>query len=132
MNDFLSILTHGRRLQGAVKDLSMEELEEVLVKLKNIIETRKLKEEKKRQEEEAKKEKIKEIQQQLAEAGISYEDLTELAEKTVSKRVGQKRPVKYRLTDKDGEVHNWTGIGRMPRVFKDAIDSGKDLESYRV
>lgn len=132
MNDFLSILTHGRRLQGAVKDLSMEELEEVLVKLKNIIETRKLKEEKKKEEEEAKKAKIKEIQEQLAAAGISYEDLTELAEKSVSKRVGQKRPVKYRLEDKDGEVHNWTGIGRMPRVFKDVVDSGKDLEDYRI
>ena len=26
MSDFLDILTHGRRLQGAVKDLTVEEL----------------------------------------------------------------------------------------------------------
>ena len=29
MSDFLDILTHGRRLQGAVKELSIEELEQV-------------------------------------------------------------------------------------------------------
>ena len=29
MSDFLDILTHGRRLQGAVKDLTVEELESV-------------------------------------------------------------------------------------------------------
>lgn len=132
MNEFLSILTHGRRLQGAVKDLSVAELEEVLVKFKNIIETRKLKEEKKRQEEHAKKEKIKEIQKQLVEAGISYEELSALAQKSVSKRVGQKRPVKYKLTDADGEVHHWTGIGRMPKVFQDEIEKGQDLEAFRI
>ena len=41
MNDFLEILTHGRRLQGAVKDLSTAELESVQEKLANIIEKRK-------------------------------------------------------------------------------------------
>jgi len=41
MSDFLDILTHGRRLQGAVKELSIEELEQVQEKLSGIIEKRK-------------------------------------------------------------------------------------------
>ena len=41
MSEFLEILTHGRRLQGAVKDLSVEELTSVQEKLNNIIEKRK-------------------------------------------------------------------------------------------
>ena len=41
MNEFLDILTHGRRLQGAVKELSIQELETVQEKLANIIDKRK-------------------------------------------------------------------------------------------
>ena len=58
MNDFLEILTHGRRLQGAVKDLSTAELESVQEKLANIIEKRK---EKDLEEEKAKQEKLQKI-----------------------------------------------------------------------
>ena len=41
MSDFIDILTHGRRLQGAVKELSIEELESVQEKLANIVNKRK-------------------------------------------------------------------------------------------
>lgn len=132
MKDFLSILTHGRRLQGAVRDLSLDELEEVLVKFKNIIETRKQKEENKRLQEAAKKAKIVEIHKQLLDAGISYEELSELTQQKVSKRVGQKRPIKYTLTDDEGEVHQWTGIGRMPVVFRNALKAGKSLDDFKI
>ena len=37
MSDFLDILTHGRRLQGAVKELSIEELEQVQEKLRHLV-----------------------------------------------------------------------------------------------
>lgn len=62
MNEFLDILTHGRRLQGAVKELSIQELETVQEKLANIIDKRKekaLEEEKVGQEKRAKLEEIK-------------------------------------------------------------------------
>lgn len=132
MNEFLKTLTHGRRLQGAVKDLTLEELEEVLVKLRNIIETRKLKEEEKQKQEAEKLAKIAEIQKQLLDAGISYEDLTAANVPPLSKRAGQKRPVKYSITDQEGETHYWTGIGRMPKVFSEALASGKTLEDLSV
>ena len=116
MSDFLEILTHGRRLQGAVKDLSTADLESVQEKLTNIIEKR--------------KEKIADIQKQLEEAGLDVSDLesTPVEKKTT----GKKRPVKYKLTDSEGNEHAWTGIGRMPRVYKDALESGKSLDDYAI
>ena len=131
MSEFLDILTHGRRLQGAVKELSIEELEQVQEKLNGIIEKRK---EKLLEQEQLKKEKLEKlaaIKQQMEEAGLNVEDLQAL-DTGKNKNVGKKRPVKYKLVDDDGEEHLWTGIGRMPRVYKDALDSGKSLNDYAI
>ena len=131
MSEFLDILTHGRRLQGAVKELSIEELEQVQEKLSGIIEKRK---EKLLEQEKLKKEKLEKlaaIKQQMEEAGLNVEDLQALDTGT-NKNVGKKRPVKYKLVDDKGEEHLWTGIGRMPRVYKDALDSGKSLNDYAI
>ena len=56
MSEFLDILTHGRRLQGAVKELSIEELEQVQEKLSGIIEKRK---EKLLEQEKLRKRKVR-------------------------------------------------------------------------
>ncbi|MCC2603910.1 H-NS histone family protein [Planctobacterium marinum] len=132
MNEFLKTLTHGRKLQGAVKELSIQELEEIVVKLRNIIETRKQKESEKQAAEKEKLDKIAEIQKQLQDAGITFEDLASNNAIPSSKRVGQKRPIKYSYTDSDGEVHNWTGIGRMPLVFAEQLKKGKSLEDFSI
>lgn len=131
MDEFLHILTHGRRLQGAVRDLSVQELEEVLVKFKNIVELRKQKEREKQQAAEEKKAKIADIQKQLLDAGLSYNDLTAPGVAPLSRKFGKKRAIKYSYTDDEGEIHNWTGVGRMPKVFSNIIDRGEDLETYR-
>ncbi|WP_137167176.1 H-NS histone family protein [Salinimonas lutimaris] len=133
MSEFLEILTHGRRLQGAVKDLSLSELEAVQEKLTNIIEKRREKAAEDEKIAQQKQAKIAEIQEQLQQAGLDVSDLESApAPKTAMRKTGKKRPVKYRLTDKDGKSHDWTGIGRMPRVFKDALEKGKKLEDYSI
>jgi DNA-binding protein H-NS len=131
MSDFLDILTHGRRLQGAVKELSIEELEQVQEKLSGIIEKRKEKLLEQEKLEKEKLEKLAAIKKQMEEAGLDVEDLQALDTGT-NKNVGKKRPIKYKLVDDDGEEHLWTGIGRMPRVYKDALDSGKSLNDYAI
>ncbi|WP_018981552.1 H-NS histone family protein [Salinimonas chungwhensis] len=133
MSEFLDILTHGRRLQGAVKELSLEELEEVRGKLDNIIEKRREKAAEQEKVEEEKKAKIAEIQKQMEEAGLAVSDLesTSLPASKQSK-TGKKRPVKYRLTDKEGNEHKWTGIGRMPKVFKQALEDGEQLQNFSI
>jgi DNA-binding protein H-NS len=131
MSDFLDILTHGRRLQGAVKELSIEELETVQDKLASIVEKRKEKAKQEEQAEIEKREKLAAIKKQMEEAGLNVEDLQALQSDS-SKKTGKKRPVKYNLTDSNGDVHPWTGIGRMPRVYKEALDSGKSLSDFAI
>lgn len=131
MSEFTDILTHGRRLQGAVKELSIEELETVVEKLTNIVEKRK---EKMLEEEKAKKEKLEKlaaIKKQMEDAGLDIEDFKALNTEA-TKKTGKKRPVKYKLVDENGAEHLWTGIGRMPRVYKDALDGGKTLDSFAI
>lgn len=132
MSEFLDILTHGRRLQGAVKELSVNELESVRQKLDNIIEKRKEKELEQQQAEQQKLAKIEEIQKQMQEAGVDVNDLQKVSGDTTKKTKGAKRPVKYQLKDKEGNTHSWTGIGRMPKVFKQAIEDGKDLQNFSI
>lgn len=131
MSDFIEILTHGRRLQGAVKDLSIEELGTVVEKLEGIIEKRNQRILEQQQAEEEKNAKIAEIRKQMEEAGLDVADL-QLSDDKPKRKTGQKRPVKYHLTDSDGKVHPWTGIGRMPRVYADALANGKTLESFAI
>ena len=103
MSDFLDILTHGRRLQGAVKDLTAEELESVIEKLNNIIEKKHAQAEAEKQAQQEKLQKLAEIKQQMADAGIDISDLQDVAEpKAKRKSAGKKRPVKYKITV-DGE-----------------------------
>ncbi|WP_438863206.1 H-NS histone family protein [Neptunicella sp.] len=132
MSDFISVLTHGRKLQGAVKQLTIEELQEVANKLAKIIETREKKEAEARIQQQAKQAKIEQLRQQIEEAGLELSDFEQLTEKKTVNKTGKKRPVKYSIKDKDGNVVNWTGIGRMPLVFADAVKKGKKLDSFKI
>ena len=131
MSEFLEILTHGRRLQGAVKDLSVEELTSVQEKLNNIIEKRKEQEAELIKAQQEKLAKLEEIKKQMEEAGIDVADLQDVAETKPKRKSGKKRPVKYKITV-DGETVAWTGVGRMPVVFKDAIAKGQSLEDFAI
>ena len=131
MSEFLEILTHGRRLQGAVKDLSVEELTSVQEKLNNIIEKRKEQEAELIKAQQEKLAKLEEIKKQMAEAGIDVADLQDVAETKPKRKSGKKRPVKYKITV-DGETIAWTGVGRMPVVFKDALEKGQSLEDFAI
>lgn len=132
MTDFINILTHGRRLQAATKELSLAELEEVQDKLTAVIEKRReqlIAEEAELAEKQA---KIAAIKQQMEEAGLDVSDFNDAILTPVkSKQSGQKRPIKYVITV-DGQETKWTGIGRMPRVFADALEQGRSLEDFAI
>jgi DNA-binding protein H-NS len=130
MSDFIKILTHARRLQAAVKELSVSELEQVSEKLTDVIEKKKQLEAEQQKEAEKKKAVRDAILKQMQEAGLDINDL-EGSSVSAGKRAGQKRPIKYRYTDKDGNQHTWTGIGRTPKVFAKLKQQGQ-LEKYSV
>ncbi|MFT4938597.1 MAG: DNA-binding protein H-NS [Paraglaciecola sp.] len=132
MNDFLKTLSHGKRLQGAVKELSLDELTVVAEKLNNIIEKRKLVEDEAKKAAIEKESTVNEILKQLQAAGLELKDLQAKISVKKTSRIGQKRPVKFVITDAHGKAHPWTGIGRMPKVYAAALADGKSLDTFKI
>lgn len=133
MSEFLNILTHGRRLKAAVKDLTVQELEEVSDKLNKVIDDRREEEAELLKIEAEKRRKIAELRKAMDDAGI---DVAELVGDTViatpRKRVKRApKPPKYEI-HVNGERVTWTGQGRMPNALKQAVDQGKSLDSFLI
>jgi len=130
MNDFLRIITHARRFKSAVKELGVEQLEEVKIKLQKIIDDR-IAEEKAAEVENAERnEKIRKLRELLATEGIEPDELLDGS----SERQGRKavRQPKYEIWNEAGEHITWTGQGRMPNVFKSRIEAGESLDTFLI
>ena len=130
MNDFLRIITHARRFKSALKELGVEQLEEVTIKLQKIIDDR-IAEEKAAQAENAvRNEKILEIREMLKQEGIEPDELLDDS----SPKQGKKalRQPKYELWTEAGKHVTWTGQGRMPNVFKARIETGDSLDTFLI
>lgn len=130
MNDFLRIITHARRFKSALKELGVEQLEEVKIKLQKIIDDR-IAEEKASQVENAERnEKIRKLRELLATEGIEPDELLDGS----SEKQGRKamRQPKYEIWNEAGEHITWTGQGRMPNVFKARIETGESLDTFLI
>jgi DNA-binding protein H-NS len=134
MSEFSDILLHARRLQGATKDLSLDELFDAQEKLALVIEKRKELQAQYELENQAKIAQIEAIKKQMLEAGLDISDFDSSIASDKPKRTrkcGAKRPIKYAITV-NSDTTSWTGIGRMPVVFTQALASGKSLEDFAV
>ncbi|MGI1944500.1 H-NS family nucleoid-associated regulatory protein [Shewanella glacialipiscicola] len=130
MNEFLEILTHGRRFKAAVKELSVEELRDLADKLNKILVERESMAEEEEQAMAARNAKIEEIRQQMEAVGLSIDDLGGTAVKATAKKRAP-RPAKYQI-EVNGEMVQWTGQGRMPTVFKNEINKGRSMEDFLI
>ncbi|MGB0893500.1 MAG: H-NS family nucleoid-associated regulatory protein [Parashewanella sp.] len=128
MNDFLTILTHGRRFKAAVKELSVEELKELAIKLDKVITEREELDAEMAKINAERDAKIEELRKQMEALGVSPEDLGEV--KKVQKKRAP-RPPKYEI-EVNGEMIQWTGQGRMPTVFKTQIDNGRSMDDFLI
>lgn len=137
MSEFISILTHARRLKAAVEVLTMEQLQEVHAKLGRIIDDRVAAEEEARKADAERLAKIEELKEQMAAAGISASDLLGGAVAAPKGAKGGKggkrepRPAKYRYSE-NGEEKTWTGQGRMPSAMANAIANGATKDSFLI
>lgn len=130
MNDFLRIITHARRFKSALKELGVEQLEEVTIKLQKIIDDR-IAEEKAAQAENAvRNEKILEIRELLKQEGIEPDEL--LDDSSLKQGKKAMRQPKYELWTEAGKHITWTGQGRMPNVFKARIETGDSLDTFLI
>lgn len=132
MSDFLDILTHGRRLKAATKDLSVAQLQDVAEKLAKVITDREQEEIEAQQAQAAKLAKIEELRKAIAAANIDPQEL--FGEGIAPAKARAKRapkPAKYAITV-NGERITWTGQGRMPKALKAALDGGKALPDFAI
>lgn len=133
MSEFTSILTHGRRLKAAVKELSVSELEDVQEKLAKVIADRAEEEAQLLQQEAEKRRKIEELRKAMDAAGIDPSEL--LGDSAAAPKKRRKRapkPPKYAIKNDSGERITWTGQGRMPKALKNAVDRGEKLENFLI
>jgi len=130
MDDFVRIITHARRFKSAVKELGVERLQEIKVKLEEIIADRLAEEEAAKIENEKRLQKIREYREKLAADGIDPVELQDGSSEKTGKRAP--RQPKYEIWDKDGKHITWTGQGRTPNVFKERIEAGDPLETFLI
>ncbi len=130
MNDFLKIITHARRLKSALKEISVEQLEEIKSKLQKIIDDRIAEEKAAKIANAEKLEKIRKYREALAVEGIDPEELLDESSQKQNKKT--KRQPKYELWNEAGEHITWTGQGRMPNAIKARIEAGEALETFLI
>ena len=130
MDDFLRIIFHARRFKAAVKDIGVEQLEEIKIKLQKIIDNKIAEEEAVKIENAEKNEKIRKYRELIAADGI---DPNELLDKPIEqqKTRAPAKP-KYEIWNKDGKHITWTGQGRMPNIFTSRIEAGETLDTFSI
>ena len=130
MSEFLDILTLGRRFKAAVKELSLEDLKDVSVKLEKIIEEKASQAEAESEALAERNAKIEEIRKQMEAIGLSVDDIGGAGVKPAPKKRAP-RPAKYQI-EVNGEMIQWTGQGRMPTVFKNELEKGRTMEDFLI
>ena len=115
MSDFLRVFLNARSLKAAVRELTLEQLNEGFAKLTEVVEERRSAEAANQAKEAARIQKIEEMKALLASEGLDIADLIAATEteKSVSKRA--QRPAKYKYMDENGVEKSWTGQGRTRR-----------------
>ena len=130
MNDFLRIVTHARRFKSALKELGIEQLEEVKIKLQKIIDDRIAEEKVAEAENFERNEKIRKLRELLVTEGIEPEELLEGSSENQGRKAS--REPKYEVWNESGERITWTGQGRMPNVFKARIEGGEPIDTFLI
>jgi DNA-binding protein H-NS len=134
MSEFLDILTHGRRLKAATKNLTVSQLHDVAEKLAKVITDREHEKAAELQAQVAKLAKIEELRRAMAAADITEADLLG-GSVTAPAKVKAKRapkPARYAIVDSAGQRITWTGQGRMPKVLAQAIAKGKSIDDFKI
>lgn len=129
MSDILKVLTRKNSLRKQCQELSIADVEKVIADLTDILAEKQEEEQKLAAENQAKNEKIEMIRKTMQDAGIDFNDLQDLISVAPKKKV----EAKYRITDEEGNKHEWSGRGRTPVVFQAYFDKhGVDKEAVAI
>ncbi len=130
MSEFLRIITHARRLKSNLKDISIEQLEDIRNKLTSIIDARLIEEEEEKKKAAEKQEKIRKYKEMMEADGIGLDELQAISGDRPGKR--SPRKPKYEIYNESGQRITWTGQGRMPNLLKDRVENGESLDTFLI
>ena len=123
-------LKNLRLLSASLKDLPSSEIKEVIDKLTQIYDEVKEREEQANALVRQKEEGISKIKQIMEENSLTAEEMFEAIGRPVKQR---KMKARYRFTDANGNVHEWTGQGRTPRLLSELFElDGTSKEDYLI
>lgn len=130
----LQNLNNIRTLRAMARELSVDILEEMLEKVRIVVEEKQQEQSEFEQQRAEQQDKINALLERMKADGISPSDLlgTErvLAGKPAKKR--KVREAKYRFIDVNGEEKTWTGQGRTPKPIANALANGKTLDDFLI
>ncbi|WP_191602106.1 H-NS family nucleoid-associated regulatory protein [Marinomonas algicola] len=131
MNLLLELAGNKAKARAAAKELTIPQLENVIAGFNNALV--KLKEEAAlAAEQEAERTAAAgKIAQLIAESGLTMEEIAMLSTPKATVTKGKTVEPKYRL-EIEGEVYEWTGRGRTPKVFQEYFDQGNSKESCTI
>ena len=132
MSEFLKVLLNIRSLRAAMRELSLEQLNEVHEKIEAIYLERLEQAEKEQAAQAEHQQKLAEFQAMLAQAGIDPTELvgsTPVVTAEKAKRVP--RPPKYRYVE-NGVEKTWTGQGRTPKFLAEQLEHGRQLDDFLI
>lgn len=133
MNDVTKALLNTRSLRAATKELSLEQLEDALIKLTTIVTDKREAVAFENEQQAQKQAKMADILKQLEESGISTEEFISLSENTPSKAKAKRepRPAKYSY-EHEGETKTWTGQGRMPLTLQNIMNETGSIDQFLI
>ena len=129
----LMSLNNIRTLRSQARDTAIDVLEEMLDKLRVVVQEKQEEQQQLEAQQRDKVEKLEKYRELLASEGISLDELTTQSQ-TVTKTKAKRspRPAKYTYVDNKGQTKYWTGQGRTPSVISKALDNGKSLEDFLI
>ncbi|WCH23636.1 H-NS family nucleoid-associated regulatory protein [Aeromonas salmonicida] len=133
MSEFLKVLLNIRSLRAALRELSLEQIQEAHEKIEAIYLKRLEHAEKEQAANAERQQKLAKFQEMLADAGI---DPAELVGSTpvvanVAKAKREPRPPKYRYVE-NGVEKTWTGQGRTPKFLAEQLEQGRQLDDFLI
>ncbi len=131
MSLLLELAGNKAKARAAAKELTVAQLENLIAGFTKALDKAKEEEQAQQEEQRIKSARAEEISRLIAESGLTLDELSALTAPKVGATKGKTVDPKYRL-EKDGEVYEWTGRGRTPKVFQEYFDAGNSRDSVEI
>lgn len=132
MTDTIKVLNNIRTLRAQARETDLATLEDMLEKLKAIVEDKRQEDSLALQQNAERQAKIEALRVQLLEEGIDPSELLGNPKSARPTAVREPRPAKYKYIDDNGDEKTWTGQGRTPKAIAAALEGGKALEDFAI